>query len=207
MEEMIQSNNTQELLSNLSSLIAGQYTEFREKEFYITNRTVFGNFPKVFKDSVGSYIENVFLVERFFNPEHCEDSTRSYYDVSEEQQKIYDEFLAFVNNKDLVDQLSPEDHQIKLAEYEEKLSLAKPIIKDVPVKIYNLHEQDQIILNELKGIPDDLIVDISTKNAAAIIGIFHSMNYLSYHNYKIDVMPIHYPNYVDIVARISIVTE
>lgn len=200
-----QDNGGAKLVEDMAKIIFNQYKEYQAKgDYSVTNRGVPMSFAKIFKDASAAYAENVFLCERFFKGEGCKDSTRSFYDATDEQQELYNEFVEFANNEQIKDQMDPESYQAMIQDYTAKLEAAAPVLKDIPVKIYVMDGDQEIVVHSLNEATDQAFDILSIRTASMIISMFHTMNFFMDSQYKVDMMPVEYPNYIDIVAQITV---
>ena len=201
-----QDNGGPKLVEDMAKIILNQYQEYQTKGgYFIVNRGVPMSFAKIFKDASAAYAENVFLCERFFKAEECKDSKRSFYDATDEQQKLYQEFITFANNEQIKDSMTPEDYQNMIKDYTDKLEHAAPEIKEIDVKVYTMDGDQEIVVHDLKEATEQALDILSVRTASMIITMFHTMNFFMDSQYRVDMMPVEYPKYTDIVAQITVV--
>lgn len=204
MIEETSASNSEQLIKQFSDMVTKEYKMLREEgDYYLTDRSFKFNFSKVFKEAVTSYSEEVFLVDRIFKGKAIKDSVRTFYKPSQEQEAIYKEFEAFSQDKQKEEEMDASSYQQVLNDYMERLQQIQPEIVEVPVKVYMMHDEEEIMVHDMKDMPDKFLEVVATHSAGMVIGLFHGCNMIMNMPYRVDIMPIKYDDYIDIIARFS----
>jgi hypothetical protein len=191
---------------SLSKVISERLKQFKgDGDFYICDRIRDNvSFLSLYKDAMFHYIDGIVLCERLFLPESVQFEDQEVIKYSEENKKLYEEFLNFANEAN-EKEIPQEELSSKIKEYSEKFNGQNNPKETIKIPYYQTiyGAKNKFLLQKLSDIPDDAIDTFGQIIAEYVISFFRSMFFIAEKEYSLTLQSIQNDKYIDIIAIIT----
>jgi hypothetical protein len=192
---------------NLANTIKDRLLQFKaeDRDLFVCDRIMDNiGFLSLFKDALYEYKNGVILCERFFLRNIVQYEEREMIKYTEENKKLYEDFLNFANNEAINKDADQEEISKKLKEYENKFNTDNIPTEKKKLPYYEVMRgaQNKILLKDLKNIDNDVIEITSKIISDFIVSFYRTMFFVPDKEYGIMLRSITHPNWIDIIAII-----
>lgn len=203
MPEAIENHNLS--FNNLADVLKERLLQYKEgkEPYYICDRINDNiGFLSVYKDALFQYTDGIVLCERLYKENGVQYEEQNIPKYSEENKKLYDDFLKFTNESKEKKDMSQEEIAKQLKEYMNKFKSENIPVETIQLPYHQIlyGAKNKLLLKKLSDISNEVLDIMSMIIAEHILSFFQTMFLTPNTEYGIILKNIECAEYNDIIA-------